>query len=231
MVSHTVVSHTQEDYSKVLSYLVLSRHSIVKKGFESVIIAVAQSSKSKINSNWVLSNIDSTLDIVNLPKGGDSRIESRKEDTIYFLAVHEYSRIGRGRHLPARYFDENPLLSLIDAPCKESLNSITVDYCGNIAGCCGLKVQGNTMTVIGNINQGSIVNQFEKGSNDVTLRILREKGPRYLLNKLLCWNPSLKVRGRYGSMCEICDDISINTEAKEILQEHTEELKAILDNS
>lgn len=206
--------------------------SSINKGFTAVVIALAQSSQSKINVSWVRDNIDPQIDVMNIRNFDcDRKLTPRKDGTVYSLVTHEYSRIGRGRRLPSRYFDENPLLSLTNTPCEESLNSLTVDYCGNIAECCGLKLQNNEMLVVGNTRHGSIQSQFEKGCEDTTLRILREKGPRYLLNRLLLWNPRLSFRGKYGSMCEICEDISMNREAMLTLQDHLGELDSDLNGS
>lgn len=203
--------------------------SSTDKGFTTVAIALARSSNSKINEEWVLDNIDPDIDVMDSREFGKRGFSARQDGTMYALITHEYSRIGRGRRLASRYFDENPLLLLKDQPCEESLNSLTIDYCGNIAGCCGLKLQDNKMLVIGNTHYGSIRDQFEKGCEDTVLRVLREKGPRYLLNKLLSWNSSLVVRGKYGSMCEICEDISMNKKAMATLEKHLEELDADLN--
>lgn len=196
------------------------------QGFTSVALAAGSGPASILTPESAVELFDEDVPVVQRTRPPAKLPDPSPDGTSYVISPASYSRIGRGRGLdPAQYLIPNQKM-IYSCPCAVDTRSLVISPEFEVGICCGLNPHGNTL-----INRGSFYDF--SGLDDwsyLFLEVAESMGPGYFIDLIKRKDPSLDFsRSEYGSICEMCEDISRSPEAQAILKSSCIEIRRDLD--
>ncbi|MBE6477863.1 MAG: radical SAM protein [Propionibacteriaceae bacterium] len=190
------------------------------RGFEAVVIALAEGPRSTITKEWVQRRIAPGVPVVDQQFSVPGSHPARAADgTLYEIAYHGYSRVGRARGFGREdvVADESMLSQY--CCCSEVLSQPVIDARLDVGVCCGLVMRNNQVLRIGSLRDSTYDELVERAQNDVLIRAIRFLGPKYLLDVARSINPTVRMRPEYAGICEVCEDVTTSQRALAALDE------------
>ncbi|MFT8395926.1 radical SAM/SPASM domain-containing protein [Bifidobacterium aquikefiri] len=199
------------------------------QGFAGVVIAVAEGPKSRYNLEWIKKNVDPEIQVTH-PDIQYSGIQNTPspDGTVYQAAVHGYSRVGRGHRMRSDLVVLRNNLIDMDVPCPEILDQIYIDSEGTVGACCGIRITGNSVLSMGNALQEELADVYARATSDVLLRAIHVLGPGWLLKLAKSRDDTVKVRDGYTNICEVCEDLTTQESAINVLSRAREEIESAI---
>jgi len=124
-----------------------------------------------------------------------------------------------------------PLNYFLNTPCQYIVRNIVLTPEQELYACCGLG--GATrhgpaeITFIGNYSSGNFQNLFEKARSNLLFNIVANYGPAMLLTLAHQHDTNLEIRQEYASACDICGEISTNSQLRQAVKASLLELATL----
>lgn len=189
------------------------------QGFLSVVLALAEGPRSTITKEWIQQNIDSAVRAVDLQSYRVGIRPPRSDDgTLYEIACHGYSRVGRARGFGTDDIVPDESMSTQHYCCSEVLREPVIDARLDVGICCGLRIKNNRILRIGSLRDSTYEELVDQAQNDLFVRAIRLLGPRYLLDVAKAMDSEVRVREQYAGICEVCEDVTSSRRVLDALE-------------
>jgi hypothetical protein len=101
--------------------------------------------------------------------------------------------------------------------CSDVLGAVTAHPTGETTACCGVMVREPSLLNIGNWRTQRLRPMLEAAHRDLILNWIRYLGLRDMRQWLQAQEPSLELRGRYASICDLCAEMLYDRRCQELL--------------
>lgn len=223
-------------------------------GLDEVITSIDDYHLEHVNINNVKNLIEAAISLrirvgINILMTLDSQI--RKDNLHEFLNLPEHLlknpenawmresspiRVGRAK----KHFEKSRLkqygeIDLMGNPCHYVIRNTVVAPDGSTYACCGFGGASehgpSSITFGGNINKRGFNAILEGFKANLLLNIISSKGPYVLLKMAQETDPTLKIRTKFVSICDVCEEISSNLQLRNILKKLLNELSASVSST
>jgi len=118
-------------------------------------------------------------------------------------------------------FPEQQRLNL---PCQWALTSAALSAEGHLVACCGTEAHGNEFLDFGDALHQDAGVLVDRANQSLVIQAIGRAGPMFLMNFVALLSKDSLFAERYSSVCEICEAVVHNPQARELLTEHLHEL-------
>jgi len=198
-----------------------------EKGFDSVVIANCYGLESTLTHEVIQNELGETLPVFWDDDGYHaSPVPAAPDGTRYLLSNARLQRLGRGRSIPdsALVFPEQQRLNL---PCQWALTSAALSAEGHLVACCGTEAHGNEFLDFGDALHQDAGVLVDRANQSLVIQAIGRAGPMFLMNFVALLSKDSLFAERYSSVCEICEAVVHNPQARELLTEHLHELRPL----
>jgi Radical SAM superfamily/4Fe-4S single cluster domain len=196
-------------------------------GFQSVVIALCSGPRSKLTPEVLMERLGEEVELTFDDDGNCTKLPAPGADgTRYLIANNNVYRIGRGRHLREDYCTFPEHQSGLARRCAWAIQSAAVSPENHLVACCGIEAEDNPVLDFGLLAGTRVIDLIDRANSDPLVSAISVLGPRYLMDKATNLDPRLKFRPRYAAACEICEDVTTNTDAVKVLRDHSSEICA-----
>ena len=166
------------------------------------------------NSNLTSASLLSSLEAHNLPKDKVNRYFSYNESP---WMPNKPQKIG--------HYEASEYLNVQNmgyrAGCTSVLQSYVVQPDGQVMACCGFGVRGNSIFIVGNVNDSQGLEQsILKGEENLFFKSIKEYGPALVLNEISKIDSAVKWQNKFSHECQACNRIFRDSEAWDIFQKN-----------
>ncbi len=205
------------------------------KGFGAVVIANSNAINAQINPTFLREQLGHDVAIYTTSATGPENDSAIFEDvpstngTRYFIHRGDVQIIGRAREEVERSTVPNiDQRSLRGAKCGWAVTCSTISPKGHLVACCGIEAEGNPVLDFGDLKTASADELIQEANNRIMIGAISQVGPAYLLDFATEKDPSIKIRGDYKSVCEVCEDVTTRPEILATIRKHEHELASRL---
>lgn len=196
--------------------------------FMSVIIANCYGPDSVVNPDWIEAQLGEVLP-VRFDDDGKGVVPNRKPGETYFgLSNARLQRLRDSweKHTSQRidYVDQ----ATLNQKCPYAGRSIALTPDGHLAACCGFEFDAENPLKFASIRQANAKDSLRKSYDSVLLNAIAEVGPYFLMRFLQKFAPEVPFRRDYGSICEICFDVTARPIARQALHANMERLAGMV---
>jgi hypothetical protein len=189
------------------------------KGFTSVVLAVGAGPRSKITPEYMESILGETIPRFYDEDGHKAPLPTPSPDgTTYLLSNTSIYRIGRGKHLRKEYINKPLSTIALKSACPARNRNPVVFANGELAACCGINAAGNR------ILEFNTTNNDIRSMQQILIEAIGEAGPEYLRQLASKAGVAVPERDVYGTICEICEDITTHDQTVDFLFENISQI-------
>lgn len=198
------------------------------KGFNSVVIANMIGPHSHITGAFISEYFKEDIQEFWINKGKIPPISSARDGTKYLIANSYIQKLGRACSMPDAeiFYPLNPLS--LKTRCMMVCKHPVLSADGNLFACCGFNAKGNKYLDLGNVQEKTITEVWDKAKRSLFVRAMHKLGPYFIMNFVKDFLKKDIFKDRYSSICEICYDISNNKESIEVMNDHSEKLESLI---
>jgi hypothetical protein len=201
-------------------------------GFLSVVIALSSGPASKVTPKSMMAALGEEVPLVYDVDGRMQQFPPPAPDgTCYLISNTQVYRIGRGRRLRQAYALFPTDTAALDGPCPWAIDSAALSAKNHLVACCGIEAEDNLVLDFGHRDEESVPDLVAKANDDPLVLAISALGPSYLMKLAKELDPSLSFRPRYSAICEICEDVTSNAQAVEVLRANADVIKADMASS
>lgn len=196
-------------------------------GFTAVIIATCACPTSTITPSFIMDRLEEDLplrfdtDGYSIPRGAFD-----PDGTYYGMSNGKVQLIGRARTTLDHTItvSRNAGADDLKHACPWALRNPAVTPENRLVACCGIELMHNSVLDFGSLDASDASSLLEIADDMVLPNSIALFGPKYLMDFVRARSPKIAWRERYGSICEICEDIVNRDEVLSCLDEHSKEL-------
>lgn len=193
-------------------------------GFETVLAACAVGRSSRLTGAGLLEALDDPEARLICAEDELDTVPRQADGTIYVVYETELQRLGRfHRELDPGEVEDIDWRSM-EGGCRYAGVSPAVSPKNHLLACCGFEAEHNRILDFGALDAEPALPLLDRAFGDLLVRCIAQKGPQFLASFVEERSRMSPLRGRYGSMCELCEDVTGNPQAVALLREHTDEL-------
>lgn len=207
-------------------------HASKGMGFLSVVIANSHGEDSTIVPAWIEDLLEEKVQIRDPDHryGYTDRRETRAEDgTLYIIAEARLQKTGRAssdvQEGSYRELDDQIALNV---GCHLICDQPAVAYDNHLWTCCGVNCEKNEVLSLGDLSEESYSEIMKRASNSVIINAIRYLGPYFLTKYVSEKDPELVFSDNFHSVCEVCEAVTTNHRAVEIMRANPGELTAMI---
>jgi len=189
-------------------------HAAKGRGFSSVVIANCYGPDSRITPDFIEDKTGERLERRFDGAGSTQPLPAPAADgTVYMISNSLTQHLGRAHNeLPSTDIIYPDSQNELEGGCPWAVNSPALTAGNHLAVCCGIEAHGNAVLDLGDIGETSFAELIEQADQDVLLNAIALMGPMYLKRVIQAYDPSVAFRERYGSVCQVCEDIVTRTD-------------------
>ncbi len=206
--------------------VVTAWHACKGAGFSSVVIALCSGPRSKLTPGVMMEALGEEVELSYDDDGNPTQLpEPSGDGTRYLIANNRVYRIGRGKRLREDYcvFPEDQ--SSLNQPCPWTIESAALSPRHQFVACCGIEAEGNPVLDLGSLQEQPLIDLVDDANRDPLVGAISVLGPKYLMDRAREWDVGLQFRHRYAAICEICEDVTTNDRAVEVLRQHSADIQ------
>jgi hypothetical protein len=191
-------------------------------GFGAVIIANSHGPNSKVNPEFVMSQIGEWLETRYDDDGYEQPYSGPAEDgTLYGLSNSQVQLLGRAHeHLSADDVVYPVDQAGLDKKCRWAGRSPALSPRNHLVACCGMEAEGNEVLDFGDATTEDHLTLVERADDNLIVNAIAYVGPRTLMRFIQERAPAISFRERYASVCEICEHVVSRPECVDVLRKH-----------
>jgi MoaA/NifB/PqqE/SkfB family radical SAM enzyme len=205
------------------------------QGFLNVAIANCAGPNSEITPDFIRRELNEPDIEVRFDGDGvqGRPMQHREDGSTYMLSNGLLQRIGRARETLK---DEDLFFPAsqaeLDVGCQWAVRSAALAPSGHLVSCCGIEASGNEVLDFGDASAETATTLIKKANKDPLVRAISVVGPYRLLHLAysLDRGKNIKIRERYASVCEACEDLVRQPAAVAILRGHEATVNREMNN-
>ncbi len=210
-------------------------NAVQGKKFSSVIFANCTGANSKITPEYIQKLIGQELKVINT----DDRYFNPEyaanlpkiDGTEYAIVTNGLQRTGRAEE--EILGDENFVSPLTQEQlrvmrCGNIIQDTTIGYNNHVVACCGINTEGNSVLDLGDLSKESLADILNRAADSVIINAIAQAGPYCLRMFVQEKDPTVQFKEKYTSVCEICEDVTTNPRAMEIIRANINELYVVM---
>ncbi|WP_334054497.1 radical SAM protein [Burkholderia cepacia] len=227
-INYSVDDHHEPDieFGRVVNAWRASKN----KGFDSVVLANCYGTSSRITAEFIREQLSEDLPVYWEADGTPTTrdVPPSEDGTRYLLSNARLQRLGRGANLPDEAI-EIPEQARLNSPCPWAIESAALSPGSHLVACCGTEAHGNEFLDFGDVRKHSIDELLKVANQSLVVNAIRKFGPYFLMNFVKTFSQEELFKKKYGSVCEICEDVVKNPKSREIINAHLSELSPFLE--
>lgn len=195
-------------------------------GFSAVVLANSHSKKDKIIPSYIKKFFGEKLLV---SQAGNPNqyydVPKDKDGTKYFIHENTLQKTGRAAEelddsLFEKVKDQNSLMS----PCHWAGSTPVLSPSGHLWACCGIPCENNSILDLGDSGKESIKKIISRARKDLLLNAIHYLGPLHLC-RFVEAHSNVKFSKHFSDVCEICEALTKNKEAVDIILANAKEIK------
>ncbi|SJN59096.1 molybdenum cofactor biosynthesis protein A [Vibrio ruber DSM 16370] len=197
------------------------------KGFESVVIANCYGPRSTITHEYICAQLGEDIATFWDDNGMPASLTNPAPDgTRYLLSNAHLQRLGRGADIPDTQVVFPKHQASLNIACPWAVRSAALSAQGHLVACCGTEAHGHEFLDFGAVNDTNVAELLERGDRQLVVRALRKFGPYFLMQFVREFSDEtlFHPKTRYSSVCEICENVLKNPQARHIIHTHLDQL-------
>lgn len=201
-------------------------------GFPSLVIANSHGKNDTITPEYIkefLGEDIQTRDFNHRYGYSDGREKRDEDGTLYIITEGKLQKTGRanGSVEDENFYDVTDSSDL-NCACRNLLEMPSVSYLNELWACCGSNSDHNTILNLGSLEEDTFENLMLRASNSVLLNALRYIGPYALTKYVTQKDPSITFSDNFHTLCEVCEALTRNPKAVEVLRSNMMELTSLI---
>ena len=201
-------------------------------GFLSLVIANSHGKNDTITPEFIkefLGEDIQTRDFDHRHGYSDGREKRDEDGTLYIITEGRLQKTGRANgSVEEDNFHDVINQSDLNCGCRNLLEMPSVSYLNELWACCGSNSDHNEILNLGNLEEDFYEDLMLRASNSVLLNAIRYVGPLALTKYVTQKDPSITFSDNFHSICEICEALTTNARAVEVLRDNMMELTSLI---
>ena len=210
-------------------------NAVQGKHFTSVVFANCSGENSRITPEYIQKLIGTDIEIIRTEERfrdlDYAKRATKIDGTDYYIVQNNLQRTGRAAEEIKG--DENYKAYLTDDElkvirCNNILHDTTIGYNYHVNACCGIKPDGNPVLDLGDLSKEPLADILNRAANSVIINAIHHAGPYCLRMFVQEKDPTVQFKEKYTSVCEICEDVTTNPRAMEVIRANINELYVVM---
>lgn len=194
-------------------------------GFAAVIIANGTGPNNLINPGYLLAQLDEDVPVRSIhdKKFLLSQVPKR-EGTYYGISYSTCQKLERAaEELTDSIFVDVEDQTLLEGGCPHVIRNAALSPKGKLLACCGFEFKGGNPLILGDIRTENCSDIVNCANGDDIVAAIAHLGPYSLTKIVAAAAPELVKPKLYGSVCEICRDLTTSSEKLHLVQETSDQ--------
>ena len=190
-------------------------------GFSAVIIANGTGPHNLINPGYLMAQLGENVPACSIHDKRFWRNQVLKQnDTYYGISYSTCQKLGRAvEKIADHIFVDMEDQTLLEGGCPHVIRDAALSPKGDLLACCGFEFMEGNPLILGDCRVENEPNMSHIADGNDFVSALAYLGPMFLTKVVEAAAPELITAKSYGSVCEICQDLTTNQKKLHVIRE------------